>query len=254
MPIYVKTGGAWRGAAKVYVKQGGSWHTVKEVYAKQGGVWRKVHTTLFNNHSTLPNNLLAHYRFNRGGGDSHNEYNLTVNSSTTFVNGKIDDAIYANVDSAAYRHNLEPAFYASTMAVAMWIYLVSDVGYQHFIRAGTLASDQTWRVGTTSWRNPAVQLWDTAGNSYYAYTSAISVGQWYFIYADWTVGGSLRISVNAGSFATGSAPSAIRNPASLQIGGSAPDIYVDSLSIWSGRKLTDAEISALYNSGNGLDY
>jgi hypothetical protein len=90
---------------------------------------------------------------------------------------------------------------------------------------------------------------------------APSLATWYFVYADYDAAGNLmRICVNDGtkdSIAHTGGAGGDQNAnfilGDMAAGGTALDGSLDQVGFWT-RKLTNAEVAWLYNSGNGRAY
>jgi hypothetical protein len=103
--------------------------------------------------------------------------------------------------------------------------------------------------------NLAIYTWNTDIDT----GQAISTGTWYMVTVCWSAG-TITTYVNAVSKTGGTTGTAAGNANGFAIGSEYPKTYganfngiVDEVGVWS-RVLTQAEITALYNSGDGKQY
>jgi hypothetical protein len=222
----------------------------------------------------LIDNLIAHWKMEEDGtttrADSHGSYHLPYyTGGPGRVAGKIGSYAVVFDDGANnyyLRTPLAPAeaFHPTTAyTIAAW------VKRNDFGTTGTCG--YLGEYGTTIGFTFYV-YWDSSPGVYrHISTHGRGVGDyvsteiesastdWEFVVIRWS-GSQLLINVNAGTPATVSC-NAIVSWASAGItdirsGRRTPtdeQVYVDSMSFWH-RSLSDAEITQLYNNGNGLDY
>ena len=142
-------------------------------------------------------------------------------------------------------------------AVACW-FITDDLGTRNPVAKWSGAAD--WHVQMNP--NGSIQLavfGDSGGTVASAVTAAgvIEAGTLYFIYADYQHSTkAIRISVNDGSFATGTGGWTTRGSANaaLKIGeigtlGRYWNGLIGPVGYWIGRRLSAGEITSLYNGG-----
>jgi len=222
----------------------------------------------------LIDNLIAHWKMEEDGtttrADSHGSYHLPYYGgpgSIGRVAGKIGSYAAAFDESTNYylrRSSLEEAFHPTiAYTVAFWLYRNTD-----FDQAAQCAC--FWEDNTTGDTLDIYMRYASGYEMRYFHTQsggaapAISIASslqaWEFFVIRWN-GSEISISKNNGTPSTALAASIMSwtdggSAASLKVGSHSVlsvDFYIDSMSFWH-RSLSDAEITQLYNSGNGLDY
>ncbi len=228
----------------------------------------------FGDHGTLSDKLVAHWKLNETTGtraDSHTGgYNMAVYTSDGYDTGVLGNAaIISNTGPKAYRANDAAAlsFGDAAFAITAWHYYQAQSWNESAVigkvsTAGTgagyveyelyfdkVALRYKWRVSNGTTMNAATA--STFG--------APSANTWYFLYAYHDpVANTLGISVNGGTIDTVAHSAGCVDGSNylwlgMGSGGYPCNGRVDSASLFNA-VLTSGEISALYNSGTGLDY
>lgn len=148
--------------------------------------------------------------------------------------------------------------------ISFWVNLDTNVGtYTVLSRYGVAANRSMLVVYSPGSGKYIFYGWDTAPTQYSVgtATSPNTVGQWYHIVCirDYT-NSLISIIVNDGTVSSAAMSNAVPNQTSNQefrVGQDGTGTYfngrVDELGFWN-RKLTAAEITALYNGGAGATY
>lgn len=204
----------------------------------------------------LSDNLEAFWKLGEASGSradsSGNSRTLTDNNSVGQATGKVGNAAQFNAASSRYLSAADAAwcsFGNESFTVAGWIYLDSAGA-----EAAVLGKNTEWRCTVTTGRRPRLVLPSTS----LSYSAALSLSTWYFVVWQYDAAADLiRIGVNNGTPETAAdSTGATDGTNELRVGrqGSAYfDGRIDALGIWR-RVLSAAEITQLYNSGNGLEY
>lgn len=211
-------------------------------------------------------NPTAYWKLNEGTGNfsittdqvtSPSQNILTMVGTVTGPTGKIGLAANAASGSNALQNTSAPAKMTTsgTFSGCGWFNLdilsggifmkignTTSSGWDLSV-AGIFISLTTYQTGPTS-------------TSKFIFPS-FSTGQWHFL-AWYYDSSTLGISFDGGSFSTGSgnAPGSASATYLLNNNGytSALQGSADEVSYWVGYKLTSAEVTALYNSGNGKTF
>ena len=226
----------------------------------------------------LTDNLVSYWKFDESSGnaaDSVRSNTLTNTNSASFVTGKIGNGVDVEKDSSQYfkiddgsqsglditgdmsivgwykPESLPSGAYAMTPLVSKWVSTSNQRAFRFGISQD--ASNVT-SLGLNHSGNGS-----TSTNNYVNY--AFSTGTWYFIGMVYDASaGSVEFYVHGSSIGTVSslATSTYNSSAQFEIGGNAQqseyaDGIIDEVGVWA-RTLSSTEISALYNSGNGLSY
>jgi len=223
-----------------------------------------AHPVLQRSNNLFMRNLIAHYKLDEYAGtryDATGRYHLAeYNGYFTYAPGKLGNAVNANTNGLAliaskgYTESLANGF-----TVAAWVNLHSIVGRHAVVNSGfTNNSWKLWQYAADDWRftiSDSVTGDTTAKN-----TTIYVIGEWYFLVGRYNpTTKKAELNVNNGTKAV--AASALTNVPDqtyklIVLGNLAGDEtygLIDSVSMW-WRYLSDAEITTLYNSGNGLEF
>jgi Concanavalin A-like lectin/glucanases superfamily len=193
--------------------------------------------------------------------DSIGSNALTNNNSATFVAGKIGNCgnfVRASSQYFSVASNASLQVGSTDFSVSAWFNAADFTSNQEIINRldATLNGDYDLYIdssGILHWR-----VWLSTGAQFTISTAALSTATWYHAVATYTRAtktGALYLS-NAAPL-TASAPS---NPANTAIeldigrygGGTYFNGKIDAVGFWS-RALQAADVSLLYNSGNGIE-
>lgn len=215
--------------------------------------------------STLTNGLLAWYDFEDGStwtDATGNGNTLTELGTVTAVAGKIDNAADfgtsgSNALDLAGSSAVLDIFGTNNWALVWWFKLTTLSGPPSPFGRGSEAGSGWVAVDCDA---SALRLITNFGAGIsVASAGSLSTGNWFMghIYRD---GATCGVSVNAGTPGTMSPGTANDNGGLFRMGyrSGGFDGYplrglLDSFGFWN-RTLTPEEVTALYNSGNGLSY
>lgn len=229
---------------------------------------------------SLVDNLVAYWKLDETSGtyyDSVYQNHLT-NVGVSSIGGKIGNAANFNRTSTNYLWipSYNPAFDVGTndsFAVSMWVHLNEKSTSPTFISKSAQASPSGgFRIGYTSSGDRFIFTCFAGATG--TTVSANNLGSpsnstWYHILAQFNAtNGQLSIAINGGTADTATISGTYtKSTAPLVIGtwsnSGTPmsanstygaNAYIDGVGFWNGRTLTNTEKSALYNSGNGVDY
>jgi len=230
--------------------------------------------------STLLYGLTSYWKLNESSGDatdSVGSYTLT-NTSSTFTTGKINNC--ATFDGSSKRFNNTSFSTPAAITVSCWVNLTS------LPTTDSLRSlVNKYKVGTPSggfdlglYNSGGTQkvrffcayyTWAAPSSTNGQYDITLSTSTWYHIVGTFDSGGYSKLYINGDLKATGA--NITGSPSLPNIGASDgfclgywqnsndstrsryTDGLIDETGIWS-RALSSDEITALYNSGNGLQY
>ena len=221
----------------------------------------------------LTDSLIAHWKMEEDGTasrvDSHGSYDLPYyTGGPGRVAGKFNYAVAFDDGASQYylRTASSPgeAFYPSTgYTIAAWVYRGNDwqqspAGYGSlFWLQGTYLPFEIYTLYSSGYVHRFRHQISTSSYIYVEVASALQA--WEFVVGRWN-GSTVSISVNNGTPDTDTAATLVAYAdavvTDLRCGRRYPSdevYYVDSMSFWH-RALSDAEVTTLYNSGDGLDY
>ncbi len=196
--------------------------------------------------------------------DSHGGFTATDQNTVGYDTGVQGNAAYlqyANVEYFQVTSDAALAINTVDFSVCGWFKLTStnqtNVPMFHKL--------YNWRVQLTNGATftPMVQVGKASAwlsDAAVFGGSALSANIWYFLCAWHDVSErTLYISVNDGTtysatYGENAVASAERLDIGSQTGGLRPNGYLDELCVFRGYMLTEAERTALYNSGNGVTY
>lgn len=221
--------------------------------------------------TTFPTGPVAYWKLDEASGtriDSAGTSHLTDVNTVTSATGKISTAaqfVAANTEYLTVADNAALSLAAADLTVAGWFYFTTKtVGFAYMVAKynGTL-NEYALFYRSSSVDAVRMAVWTAGGNTVAeASTAAISTGGWFFVAATFTAATRIAtISINNGPIVTGSAAAGtagVDTTVDFQLGsdgagGEFWDGRMDEIGIWK-RVLTDAEISDLYNTGDGLTY
>lgn len=214
--------------------------------------------------------LLSMYEFESSGNDSTpNGYNLTPVNTPTYVAGKVGNA--ANLVRASNQYftytDAGNVFGGMTkLSVSFWVKMASNVNSETHLGEYVSSSNLSFRV----WSSATFMRFEVFPQNAGTYTtwsfgSPPTIGSWTHIvctYDGTAITNHLTAYVNNSKSqnSLGSGSGALRAISStfvignLSAASQALDGIIDQVSIWSGYCLTDADVTWLYNNGNGRAY
>lgn len=215
----------------------------------------------------LIDDLIAYWKLDEASGsraDSHGSYTLTDNNTVASATGKINDGADLESGNSEYLSNSSMPIHAAT-SVSFWYKAESDTGniqvpYAHDGRMGGTESVY-FNFHVNSGLSLAFYMSGSGGNigADPIPSSTISTGTWYHFVITYDSTNGLVIYRDGSSlYTTGSVGTRAGSTAQpFRIGvdgfGRYTDGIVDEVGYWS-RELTSAEVTSLYNSGNGFAY
>jgi hypothetical protein len=213
--------------------------------------------------SSLLNSLVAYWKL-EDLSDSAGANTLTNNNTTTFAAGKVGNAanmVRASVQSLSVADNAALSTGNVDYTVAGWVKFTSLQAENPIVAKGTSSTTLEFELYGTLTR--IVCEWYVASGGSNVKTvsadnfGAISTGTWYF-FAMWhdSTAGTINVSVNAGTPNSAAASGGWDGTAAFALGGRGVvtlDGMLDEVGVWK-RLLTNAELTRLYNSGNGITH
>lgn len=216
----------------------------------------------------LADDLIAHWKLNEASGaraDSHGSFNLTDNNTVTSRAMVLNDGASfddANNEYLSHADHADLSFPTGDMTLVFWVRLDDLSAAKALVTKVNWGANQKeyyTRVSTTRFMFRASSngtgVTDVVADSF----GLPSTGVDYMIFAYHKDGVEIGISINDGTVDTIAFTGGMyAGTARFTIGRLDDDLNrmdggIDSVSIWS-RKLTAAEVTALYNGGAGLDY
>jgi hypothetical protein len=218
---------------------------------------------------SLRNGLVSYWKLDEASGnrlDSKSLHALTSVNSVGSSAGKIGDAASFAAASSQYLEGPSSDTLPTrdqAFSITAWAYLTATVANQmvisswdeatnnrHFqVFAGTAATAWRLTVGTTGASSVAVN------------SASVTLNQWAFLCVRSEPGGSIQLSVNdANNNTTSLGTPTSATKVKLLVGArynTTPQLFfnglIDEVGIWN-RVLTNAEVTKLYNGGNGLAF
>lgn len=213
-------------------------------------------------------NLVEHWRLNEESGNRtgvHAGKVLTDNNTVTYSAGKIGNAASFNSANTEFLSRTDSALDGGPRdwSLTFWVYTPSTISTVGFVNQGNnRTTDFDYYVWATSAGVFTVRILNASATAVDVTPSGYSEDQWKFVFVSYTHGdpGTLASSINDGTKATAGVSGGSFNSttSTFRLGASRQsDHYftgqLDSLSFWT-RVISNSEVTALYNSGNGLDY
>lgn len=219
----------------------------------------------FGSSSSLLDGLISYWKLDEASGtavDSTGTNDLTAVNNPVATTGKIGNARQFVSASNQYLEVADnPSLNLQTITWAGWVNLTT-------LALATIAGKAA--VGLYEW---FLRYYSSTGrfqllaapNNVNLYTAsadnfgAPSAGVWYFIVCHVNSAGLVSISINNGAAnTTAMGGPMVSNTAKFRLGSRSDDVgkmngVVDEAGLWN-RELTAAEITSLYNSGNGLTH
>lgn len=211
----------------------------------------------------LKTNLISWWTLDETSGtrnDSHGSNHLTDYNTVTYTTGKKSNAASfasANSEYLSITDASQTGLDISTTGTwSYWIYFVSDTDAV-VIDKTAAGSSSYWiqhQIGTGT-----TQRFSNSAETGLDITATMNTGTWY--HCVWTYNaGTVEFFLNGTSQGTASGGTSLTNStAPFTLGrvnkytGNYLNGYMDEVGVWS-RVLTGAEITELYNSGNGMTY
>jgi len=221
----------------------------------------------------LSDNLEAYWKLDEESGtrvDSAGSNNLTDNNTVLYGTGIISNAADFERDTSEYLSIADNASLSMgdiDFTIVAWIKietLPSTIPDAYLVLSkDDAANNREYRLTIGSDDKPQfMALDDDVSNGSATWGSALSAATWYFIvgYHD-ASGNEVGISVDDGTMVTESYAGGVADStADFEIGCLREGAFtfyfdglIDEVGVWK-RKLTAAEISILYNQGDGLTY
>jgi hypothetical protein len=210
----------------------------------------------------LLNTLISYWKLDEASGaraDSQGSNNLAANGAPAGVAGKINNGAQFVAASSQYLSIASNAslLVTSDFTFSLWVNLTAATVSFPFIKDQAGVGTDYWLLYSAS--KFTFGLVAVAGGPGVADTAAtITTGTWYHLVCWYdSATGQVYVRVNdAATTQSTAAPALIQTPgAPFTIGGPGAyaDAIVDEVGFWK-RKLTGAEITALYNGGAGLPF
>lgn len=222
--------------------------------------------------AAITDNLVSHWKQDEASGnatDSHGSNTLAETSGTiASVAGKVvnsRDYEAGDTERFVLADNASLSI-TGNITVCAWINAESFTNSpgtiaSKYLTTGNQRSYRLNMVVTTGRPSFGVSQTGTAETAVATWGSNLSTATWYFVCGRYD-GTNVSISVNAGTPVTAAyssgifdstAPFILGSQADNDFSGTEYDGLIDEVSVWS-RALSDAEVTTLYNSGNGLAY
>jgi hypothetical protein len=201
--------------------------------------------------------------------DSVGGNNLTSNNGVTQVPGKIGYAAGFNGVNQYLSILNNSSFNATgSLSLCAWIYplAVNSSGNGWCIlgqwQRGT-SGDRAYNIELIDSNVPQFTIRNSANSAnQFVTTTAATLNTWNFVVGVFdNVGKTVNISINGATFASTSATGGVRvSSTTFNLGAhTATDSfpyngYIDMAGFWNGYALTQADVTYLYNNGNGIQW
>jgi hypothetical protein len=213
--------------------------------------------------STLLVDLVSWWAMEEASGtryDAHGSNDLTDGITTPNAAGKVSNA--ADFEGADYMYKTAPHGLgggAKSFSCAFWIH-ADALGTNALVSVARGAT-----AGTTDWvfqyDGGAIKLYVPSASTFYnASGGALSTATWYFVYGEFNYAtNTISISVDDGTPGTAAGPTTPNDTGQDFAVGAYLNVgryfngRIDEVAYWD-RILTGAEITELYNAGNGIGY
>lgn len=212
----------------------------------------------------LIDNLIAYWKCDEASGnvlDAHNVGPYNCTTSIGSATGKINNCRYTTTGSGF--GSTDNVFTSSDrdFSIACWF----KNGYNnsgHTVCSKYYQNDDQWSEFIILWDSNSPNKFKFkviyGGSNSVTVTSSVSfaVNTWYYVVVVHdSVNNFIGISVNGETLVTQSHSGGVNsnNDENLNFLGNSWDTYIDEVGYWN-RALTQTDIDALYNSGNGLAY
>jgi hypothetical protein len=216
--------------------------------------------------SALLQNLVAYWPLEEGSGNARDRVgnnDLTRNGGVTRIAGIIGNAASLAASSSqnfSIADNADLSTGAVSYSFSCWA-KIDDFGAPYAVFAKESGAGT---IEYMLFSNPGVGFTFRIGNggaiTGSASSASISTGRWYFVacYYDNT-NGVVGISLNGSPFTTAAATAPGDSSVSFSIGSRVnTDLFlngkVDEVRFWKSYVLSQADVTALYNSGRGMRF
>ncbi|NTW31036.1 MAG: LamG domain-containing protein [Bacteroidetes bacterium] len=217
--------------------------------------------------SPLITGLSVYYKFDGNGNDATGGGNTITNvGSVAYASGKINNgADFGSPNSTKYFTGIAGSAFEPTgnFTITCWVKPALLNSAHHWIF--TAYDESSSAKGIYFFIGPGndlrVGIATTGNNTNVGDLTSLFTGTWYFVACRFTSGGTLSISVNNNTPNT-ITPNFVQSYGSpnIRFGNRKTSIeelffsgMIDELGLWT-RVLSDAEVTNLYNSGNGFAY
>lgn len=219
----------------------------------------------------LKDGLAAFWELEESSGtrvDSPGSSNLTDNNTVTSGVGVLGNAADFEKNASEYLSRADNAAVSiagnANKSFVLWVKLETASALQYFVSKWSNGTGFDYQIATDTPNNPYFVVRNAAntGNAVVTNTSlgGLSPGTWYMLYCYHDADNDqMGFSVNAGTVDTTSFSGGVNDTGTaFHVGANnTPANYYDGMmdqfGIWD-RVLTSAEISFLYNNGNGRSY
>lgn len=218
-------------------------------------------------HAAVGSNLVGCWNFNESSGNaadsSTNAFDLTNNNTATFTTGLINNATDLETGSAQRftRADNVPMSITGDLSYSTWIKPESN-GERALMSKYGAPPNQAYRMYTASATNIAFTIWNAAGSQTETSWTVtdIGTGSWVHLAVTYDAANhSCELYINAVSqTAKDCVRTDIRDTsADFEIGGGVAyaaswDGLIDISALWA-YELSSSDVTALYNSGTGVD-
>lgn len=214
---------------------------------------------------SLLTGLVSYWKCDEASGnllDAHGSNDLTDINTVGSATGKINNGRDFDRDNHEYFTRSSGIFSSLPLATSGW-FKMESTGINHNIISGGIGGGHAYAYGISVTPSNKLSAYISDGGGTFVSvtgTTTLSSGVWYHFAFNWRSTTNYEIYLNATSEGTGSTPRPLGGAINVfGIGIYRPttgdhwDGIIDEIGIWN-RELTGAEITELYNSGNGLAY
>jgi hypothetical protein len=221
--------------------------------------------------SSLLTNLISHWKLDEASGtrnDSHGTNHLTDENTVTQTTGKLTSAAQftaANSERLIVADNASVSTGDINFSMAGWFYVDSLAAQRTLASHMGALTNRTFNLYINTSGRLTFDVYSTSALVGQARTNGgtVTTGSWHFCYVEHdATNNQASVSLNNGSLITVSTSAALGDcDRDFRIGAAEVsnvpaqfmDGRMDGWSLWK-RLLTSDERTALYNSGNGLEY
>jgi len=252
MSLYREDAGTWKKASKQYSKQSGAWKNVNKGYIRDAGIWKPYFTDRLYNHP----NLIHEYTFDDVSGSTI--YDTTPNGSPSdahmttgyITNGKLGNCMWNTNGNDCFAY--PPFSYNMSQGFTMtgWTYLHST-GHNYVQRMIWSGDDFVFRNNSG---NEHLYIRDINNNLHGIQFGGMPTGVWTMYTSVWSHADlDIKLYRNTDLLTTHSVGIAAVNLGSFYMGHTGSEGFsggIDQVRLFS-KALSGAEITELYNNGNG---
>ena len=264
----INIGDDWKTVDAMQINIGDAWKAVAGAQINIGDDWKTVFTGPFNGNATLTNGLEAFYGFTSDATDDSGNYDGTVDGATHASTGGVPGGKYGfdGTNDHISLGDWNPGDSNSRVAfsISLWIKSTDTTGYW-FTRWIALDNSRYVRFYVNTNLNLIIGNSGGTGVGSRVEKAFTPSGDWQHIVGTWdsTGDGKARVYIDGTLWDT--APTGYTTALKDVSGdntflgqdndGSGLEFTgdMDGVGVWN-RALTTTEITALYNSGNGLTY